>query len=93
VRVRAYDTKSGTIVAAHALSGGQFGAPGTSQMPLPQRAGAAGFQANYLLYCLLANQLAMEAIGSSPEEFANLIKLETPKWASVIKQAGIKATD
>jgi tripartite-type tricarboxylate transporter receptor subunit TctC len=31
-----------------------------------------------------------EAVGSSPAEFAALIKSETPRWAKVIKDAGIK---
>jgi tripartite-type tricarboxylate transporter receptor subunit TctC len=35
-------------------------------------------------------QLGIEAIGNSPEEFAAMIKSETPKWAKVIRKAGIK---
>jgi tripartite-type tricarboxylate transporter receptor subunit TctC len=35
--------------------------------------------------------LGMEGIGSSPDEFAGVIKSEIPKWAKVIKEAGIKA--
>jgi tripartite-type tricarboxylate transporter receptor subunit TctC len=34
--------------------------------------------------------LAYEIRGSTPEEFSNLLKLETEKWARVIKTAGIK---
>lgn len=34
--------------------------------------------------------LAYEIRGSTPEEFASLLKLETEKWAKVIKTAGIK---
>ena len=34
--------------------------------------------------------LGMEAIGSSPDEFAAMIKSQIPKWAKVIKHAGIK---
>ena len=37
----------------------------------------------------LADQ-GLEAIGSSPEEFAAVIKSETPTWAKVIKDAAIK---
>ena len=33
----------------------------------------------------------MEVAGSTPEEFAAVIKSETEKWAKVIKSAGIKA--
>jgi tripartite-type tricarboxylate transporter receptor subunit TctC len=33
----------------------------------------------------------LEVVGSTPEEFAVLIKSETTKWAAVIKAAGIKA--
>ena len=35
--------------------------------------------------------LGLEGIGNSPDEFAALIKSEIPKWAKVIKVAGIKA--
>ena len=38
----------------------------------------------------LAN-LGLEGIGNSPDEFAAAIKLEIPKWAKVVKDAGIKA--
>ena len=34
--------------------------------------------------------LAGEAIGNSPDEFAAIIRSEIPKWAKVIKDAGIK---
>jgi tripartite-type tricarboxylate transporter receptor subunit TctC len=34
--------------------------------------------------------LGLEVIGNSPEEFAAAIKSETPKWAKVIKESGIK---
>ena len=34
--------------------------------------------------------LGLEGIGNSPDEFAALIKSEIPKWAKVIKDAGIK---
>jgi tripartite-type tricarboxylate transporter receptor subunit TctC len=33
----------------------------------------------------------MEVIGNTPAEFAAVIKAETPQWAKVIKEAGIKA--
>ncbi len=35
--------------------------------------------------------LGLETIGNSPDEFAAAIKSEIPKWAKVIKDAGIKA--
>jgi tripartite-type tricarboxylate transporter receptor subunit TctC len=35
--------------------------------------------------------LGLEGIGNSPDEFAAVIKAEIPKWAKVIKDAGIKA--
>ena len=35
--------------------------------------------------------LGLEGIGNSPAEFAAVIKSEIPKWAKVIKDAGIKA--
>ena len=34
--------------------------------------------------------LGVEGIGNSPDEFAAVIKSEIPKWAKVIKEAGIK---
>lgn len=34
--------------------------------------------------------LALESIGNSPEEFAQVIKEEIPKWAKVIKDSGAK---
>ncbi len=34
--------------------------------------------------------LGVEGIGSSPDEFAAIIKSEIPKWAKVIKESGIK---
>src|SRR5262249_34234171 len=33
----------------------------------------------------------MEGIGNSPDEFAAVIKSEIPKWAKIVKEAGIKA--
>jgi tripartite-type tricarboxylate transporter receptor subunit TctC len=38
-------------------------------------------------------ELGLDVIGSSPAEFAALIKAEIPQWAKVIKDAGIKATE
>jgi tripartite-type tricarboxylate transporter receptor subunit TctC len=35
-------------------------------------------------------ELGLEPIGNTPAEFAALIKKETPEWAKVIKDAGIK---
>lgn len=34
--------------------------------------------------------LGLETIGNSPDEFAAVIKSEIPRWAKVIKEAGIK---
>jgi tripartite-type tricarboxylate transporter receptor subunit TctC len=34
--------------------------------------------------------LGLEAIGSSPDELAAVIRAEMPKWAKLIKEAGIK---
>ena len=39
------------------------------------------------------DELGLDIVGSSPVEFAALIKAEIPQWAKVIKEAGIKATD
>jgi tripartite-type tricarboxylate transporter receptor subunit TctC len=33
----------------------------------------------------------MEVVGSTPEEFAAVIRAEIPKWASLFREAGIKA--
>ncbi len=38
-------------------------------------------------------ELGLDVIGSSPAEFAALIKTEIPQWAKVIKDAGIKASE
>jgi len=35
------------------------------------------------------DRVAIEAVGSSPEEFAAFIKADMAKWSKVIKQAGI----
>jgi tripartite-type tricarboxylate transporter receptor subunit TctC len=35
------------------------------------------------------NELGMDIIGNSPDDFARTIKTEIPKWAKVIKQSGI----
>ena len=34
--------------------------------------------------------IGMDVRGTTPEEFANRISSETKKWATVIKNAGIK---
>jgi tripartite-type tricarboxylate transporter receptor subunit TctC len=39
------------------------------------------------------NDIGMDVIASSPSEFAAVIKSETPQWAKVIKDAGIRASD
>ena len=36
------------------------------------------------------DELGLEPIGNTPAEFAAVIKKETPEWAKVIKDAGIK---
>jgi tripartite-type tricarboxylate transporter receptor subunit TctC len=35
-------------------------------------------------------ELGFEIIGNSPDEFATIIKSETPKWAKLIKESGTK---
>jgi tripartite-type tricarboxylate transporter receptor subunit TctC len=37
--------------------------------------------------------IGMDVIASSPAEFATVIKTETPQWAKVIKDAGIRPSD
>jgi tripartite-type tricarboxylate transporter receptor subunit TctC len=37
--------------------------------------------------------LGVQLVGSTPAEFAALIRTETPHWAKVIKDAGIKLND
>jgi tripartite-type tricarboxylate transporter receptor subunit TctC len=39
------------------------------------------------------DDLGLDIVGSSPAEFAALIKAELPHWAKVIKDAGIKANE
>jgi tripartite-type tricarboxylate transporter receptor subunit TctC len=36
------------------------------------------------------DDLGLEPVGNTPAEFAAIIKKETPEWAKVIKDAGIK---
>jgi tripartite-type tricarboxylate transporter receptor subunit TctC len=36
------------------------------------------------------DELGLESVGNTPAEFAAIIKKETPEWAKVIKDAGIK---
>lgn len=38
-------------------------------------------------------QLGLDTVGNSPEELATVVKTDLPKWAKVIKEAGIKAGD
>ena len=37
--------------------------------------------------------LGLDLIGNSPAEFANVIRAETPQWATVIRSAGIKVSE
>jgi tripartite-type tricarboxylate transporter receptor subunit TctC len=39
------------------------------------------------------DELGLDLIGGSPEEFAAVIKAETPQWAKVIREAGIRASE
>jgi tripartite-type tricarboxylate transporter receptor subunit TctC len=39
------------------------------------------------------NDLGLDVIPGTPAEFAAAIEREIPRWASVIRQAGIKATE
>jgi len=39
------------------------------------------------------NDLGLDVIGGTPAEFAAAIERETPRWARVIRQAGIRASD
>jgi tripartite-type tricarboxylate transporter receptor subunit TctC len=34
--------------------------------------------------------LGLETIGNSPDEFANVIRAEVPKWGKRLREAGIK---
>jgi tripartite-type tricarboxylate transporter receptor subunit TctC len=36
------------------------------------------------------DELGLEPVGNTPAEFAAIIRKETPEWAKVIKDAGIK---
>jgi hypothetical protein len=36
------------------------------------------------------DELGLERVGNTPAEFAAVIRKETPEWAKVIKDAGIK---
>ncbi|HEX9431320.1 MAG TPA: tripartite tricarboxylate transporter substrate-binding protein, partial [Burkholderiales bacterium] len=39
------------------------------------------------------NDLGLDVIPGTPAEFASAIEREMPRWAGVIKQLGIKATE
>ena len=39
------------------------------------------------------DELGLESVGNTPAEFAAVIKKETPEWAKVIKDAGIKLSE
>jgi tripartite-type tricarboxylate transporter receptor subunit TctC len=39
------------------------------------------------------DELGLDLIGGSPEEFAAVIRSETPQWAKVIREAGIGASE
>ncbi|HTG08809.1 MAG TPA: tripartite tricarboxylate transporter substrate-binding protein [Bradyrhizobium sp.] len=36
------------------------------------------------------DEVGLEPVGNTPAEFTAIIKKETPEWAKVIKDAGIK---
>jgi tripartite-type tricarboxylate transporter receptor subunit TctC len=36
------------------------------------------------------DELGLERVGNTPAEFAAIIRKETPEWANVIRDAGIK---
>ena len=38
-------------------------------------------------------QMGLDTVGNSPDELAGIIKSDITKWAKVIKEAGITATD
>ena len=35
--------------------------------------------------------VGFEIVGSTPEEFAKLIREEIPKWTKIVREAGIRA--
>jgi tripartite-type tricarboxylate transporter receptor subunit TctC len=39
------------------------------------------------------NDLGLDLISSSPEEFATAIRVETPRWAKLIKEVGIRISE
>jgi tripartite-type tricarboxylate transporter receptor subunit TctC len=39
------------------------------------------------------DELGLDVIGSTPQDFAALIRAEIPQWAKVIKAAGIKPSE
>ena len=38
-------------------------------------------------------QIGVDSVGNPPDEFAAIIKADTAKWAKVIRDAGIKASE
>jgi tripartite-type tricarboxylate transporter receptor subunit TctC len=39
------------------------------------------------------DELGLEAIGNTPSQFTGVIKKETPEWATIVKNAGIKLSN
>jgi tripartite-type tricarboxylate transporter receptor subunit TctC len=39
------------------------------------------------------DELGMKAVANSPEKFGAALKAETPHWAKLIKEIGLKASD
>ena len=37
--------------------------------------------------------IGLDVVGDAPDAFAAIIRTDTPKWAKVIKDAGIKAAE
>ncbi len=67
-------------------------APARTPAPIVQR--LHGETVKILAHADLRARLGdfgLESIGNSPDEFAAVIKFEVPKWAKVIKEAGINS--
>ena len=66
----------------HAAGDHRQGAPGDREDPRDAATCASG-----------SRTPGLDVIGSSPAEFAEVIKTEIPYWAKIIKEAGIKASE
>jgi len=82
------------IAAAHKAYSAQSA---TCSTPAPDARARRGASAAGLIFLSLMrarfSQLGLDVVGNTPGELSAIIKADIEKWAKVIKDAGITATD